>query len=380
MESRSHRSDFLGYVICIVVFVSLLTLSVSAAPVSPKGKQTAKPVGKPAAKPAGKPAAKQPQTPVTASKFDGVYIHEVVRPDLESFEERYVVKGGTITGTCGPYAIQGTVDLKPGKSSASFKAKATRIIKNDDRTMREVSDFNGYLTLYPDGNAELVARTFNDHIRRETFVGPIASRVKGGGPEIAGEGPLTIFIEGWRDNPDGEDTHLVKDYYEAWALPNAHYFNWEDREGLLKAIRSAKEDTRINLVGHSFGADTAAQIAAACGRRINLLITIDPVGGTPPADPKNRQTPRDIQLQRAKAARQSVDKWINVNADYVAAGGEDDSDKIVRRLSYKWGDVPDGIADVHLDAPLNHRHFRKMMAYGPDGESAEQVLLVAAKK
>jgi pimeloyl-ACP methyl ester carboxylesterase len=44
----------------------------------------------------------------------------------------------------------------------------------------------------------------------------------------------------------------------------------------LKAVNEVPEDEPF-IVGHSYGADAAAAVAAAACHKINLLVTIDPV-------------------------------------------------------------------------------------------------------
>src|SRR6185312_8196815 len=101
-----------------------------------------------------------------------------------------------------------------------------------------------------------------------------------------------IFIGGAGDKTLSKQ-HPVEAYYlsNLNKLPNPQYFTYDAESAITDYIndylRKFPENSRINLIGHSYGGDTAVNLAAKLGKKINLLITIDPVGGeSDPTYPK----------------------------------------------------------------------------------------------
>lgn len=93
--------------------------------------------------------------------------------------------------------------------------------------------------------------------------------------------PAVIFIEGFSafgiSNGDG-----IKDMAE--NFPGAKRFSWEERDKIIDQIKKHAPDQPVVLVGHSFGGDTAVEIANTFNnvkngfRSIDLLVSIDSVG------------------------------------------------------------------------------------------------------
>lgn len=93
--------------------------------------------------------------------------------------------------------------------------------------------------------------------------------------------PALIFIEGFSafgiSNGDG-----IKDMAD--NLPGAKRFSWDEQDNILEEIKKHAPDQPVVLVGHSFGADSAVEIANTLNsvkngfRGIDLLISIDSVG------------------------------------------------------------------------------------------------------
>lgn len=93
--------------------------------------------------------------------------------------------------------------------------------------------------------------------------------------------PAVIFIEGFSafgiSNGDG-----IKDMAD--NFPGAQRFDWTDKDKIIDEIKKHALDQPVVLVGHSFGGDTAVEIANELNsaknsfRDINLLITLDSVG------------------------------------------------------------------------------------------------------
>jgi pimeloyl-ACP methyl ester carboxylesterase len=95
------------------------------------------------------------------------------------------------------------------------------------------------------------------------------------------------------------------------------------------------KNRQINLIGHSYGGDTAADIAGIIPNKIHTLITIDPVGRS---DPDFKQVRKNTKI------------WINVNAVSSAISGGD----IAALAGGMWNDSPEGYADIHIRAPYTH--------------------------
>lgn len=93
--------------------------------------------------------------------------------------------------------------------------------------------------------------------------------------------PALIFIEGFSafgiSNGDG-----IKDMAD--NLPGAKRFNWDDQDKIIEEIKKHAPDQPVVLVGHSFGGDSAVEIANTLNsvkngfRGIDLLVSIDSVG------------------------------------------------------------------------------------------------------
>jgi hypothetical protein len=93
--------------------------------------------------------------------------------------------------------------------------------------------------------------------------------------------PAVIFIEGFSafgiSNGDG-----IKDMAENY--PDAKLFNWTDHDEIVKEIKKHAPNEPVVLVGHSFGGDTAVEVANELNsaknmfRAIELIVSIDAVG------------------------------------------------------------------------------------------------------
>lgn len=93
--------------------------------------------------------------------------------------------------------------------------------------------------------------------------------------------PAVIFIEGFSafgiSNGDG-----IKDMAD--NLPGSKRFSWDEQDKIIDEIKKHAPDQPVVLVGHSFGGDSAVEIANALNsvkngfRAIDLLVSIDSVG------------------------------------------------------------------------------------------------------
>jgi RHS repeat-associated protein len=171
-------------------------------------------------------------------------------------------------------------------------------------------------------------------------------------------GLIDIFIGGLTDSTFAS----VKNYYDVYSskFGNSAYFEYDQADAIMALIDRQPVDEPINLIGHSLGGSTAADIAAAAKRRINLLITIDPVS-----------VRREYSEQDMCNVRQNSDRWINVNAMPAHWNPSD----IIAHAGYKWGNLPMGFATTFITSPANHGDFGDMMnSPGPDGRAPLQVL------
>jgi hypothetical protein len=93
--------------------------------------------------------------------------------------------------------------------------------------------------------------------------------------------PAVIFIEGFDlfglINGDG-----IKDMAD--NFPGAKKFGWTDHDKIVEEIKKHAPDEPVVLVGHSFGGDTAIQVANDLNspkhgfRSVDLLVSVDAVG------------------------------------------------------------------------------------------------------
>ena len=102
--------------------------------------------------------------------------------------------------------------------------------------------------------------------------------------------PAVIFIEGFSafgiSNGDG-----ISEMAE--GMPGAKKFSWEEHDKILSEIKKHAPDQPVVLVGHSFGGDTAIEIANELNsvkngfRSIDLIVSIDAVGMNKTIIPQN---------------------------------------------------------------------------------------------
>jgi pimeloyl-ACP methyl ester carboxylesterase len=71
------------------------------------------------------------------------------------------------------------------------------------------------------------------------------------------------------------------------------------KQRVINLINKIPKGIKINLIGHSYGVDSAAKIVEKLLTRIHTLITIDPVGG---------------DTQNIKTLKDKTKLWINVTA------------------------------------------------------------------
>ena len=77
--------------------------------------------------------------------------------------------------------------------------------------------------------------------------------------------PVLVFVGGLFDRWDHQIVKTFADGLYGTATPG-RYFTWDDRAGIEAYIADLPPGTPVRLIGHSGGADTAAQVAAAAGQ------------------------------------------------------------------------------------------------------------------
>jgi pimeloyl-ACP methyl ester carboxylesterase len=175
---------------------------------------------------------------------------------------------------------------------------------------------------------------------------------------------VNIYIEGLKMPGMGGAVWAFK---ERWDK-QAKYFYQSEGEKILEYIRNLPRGTKVNLIGHSYGADTAAVVAARSDRRIDKLIMIDPVswfGAGSWFGPSYAEV------------RQNVEWWHNVNASQPRAS-INESITIPRALAGLGGphnERAKGLADSFIDVDRDHSSFDAMMSAEQNGISGDRAVL-----
>ena len=170
------------------------------------------------------------------------------------------------------------------------------------------------------------------------------------GPTAAPRRPsLVVFVGGLYDGAY-RPVLDVFDREKRNTPPNTQmeYVSHDAPSRIRALIEGASPGTRIVVVGHSWGADTAAEVVGRLGqqgRPIDMLVTIDPVGNG---------LSRDF-MQRVRAGSR---EWINVNA---VGGSPTETSNIIAGVGGEYGRLPQGFASQHFDAPYTHAQFGRMM-------------------
>jgi pimeloyl-ACP methyl ester carboxylesterase len=167
-----------------------------------------------------------------------------------------------------------------------------------------------------------------------------------------------IFVGGFGDGGMLASS-IVADYQTTYAKTHSGsvYFEWKPRDGIVKYLDDLPLDEQINLIGHSYGGDTAGVITASYKRRINVLVTIDPVGSG-----------KDM----INSIRGNCTTWVDVNA---RPSGWFNLSNIAAGVGQAWNEDPKGIATFYIEAPFNHEEFSNLMTWpDSDGQTAAMIL------
>lgn len=137
--------------------------------------------------------------------------------------------------------------------------------------------------------------------------------------------PLVVWVGGALD----KYTQLLKQF----VGPHQYYFQWFEYAALVRWLRQHQHES-VLLIGHSYGASTAAAVVAA-GHPVQQLITIDPVSWRKPD---------------GWAVRQYTGLWQN----YLAADARLNFANLVARCGGQWQHWPADFAHQHKLLQADH--------------------------
>lgn len=100
--------------------------------------------------------------------------------------------------------------------------------------------------------------------------------------------PAIIFIPGLDMFSSGTVANSSNSYdgvrKMAESVPGARLYGWDQHDEIIDHIKKLKEDQPVVLVGHSYGGDTAHEVAEELNtlengfRKVDLMVTIDSIG------------------------------------------------------------------------------------------------------
>lgn len=114
---------------------------------------------------------------------------------------------------------------------------------------------------------------------------------------------------------------------------NQHYFQWFEYKALARWLEQHQHQP-VLLIGHSYGASTAAAVVAA-GHPVQQLITIDPVSWRKPD---------------GWAVRQYASEWQN----YLASDAKLNFANLVAKFGGQWQQWPASYAHQHQLLHADH--------------------------
>lgn len=159
---------------------------------------------------------------------------------------------------------------------------------------------------------------------------------------------VVIFVGGAGDSLFKPVEGYFKDFNDANPGSRTEFFSHDQPRAIRRLIEGLPAGTHISLVGHSWGGDTAAQVAARLGedgRRITELMTIDPVGNFRGSDFYSR-------------VLKGTGTWLNVNA---IGGKWWETSNLIAGIGGPYGTSPRGVAQGFIEAPYTHGSFGSMM-------------------
>lgn len=137
--------------------------------------------------------------------------------------------------------------------------------------------------------------------------------------------PHVVWVGGALD----AQTRLLARHVQA----HHHYLQWYEQKQLRQLLQRYPSEQLV-LIGHSYGASTAAKLVAK-GHSVHVLITLDPVGWQP------------VALHRIP---QHCHYWLNVRAADTKANFAN----WVARAGGWWQHAPRQFAHQHLEIHADH--------------------------
>jgi len=133
------------------------------------------------------------------------------------------------------------------------------------------------------------------------------------------------------------------------------YFSYAQGKGLQHWVEAQDKatDHHVAVIGHSWGADTAASRVAK-GMPVKLLVTFDPVS-------THRPNFKDV--------RKSSGTWININGTGIKGRGRPFSVFRIRpaiagilvHIAGAWNDAPALVASLHYRVGVNHAECSRVI-------------------
>jgi hypothetical protein len=107
--------------------------------------------------------------------------------------------------------------------------------------------------------------------------------------------PAIIFIKGWDvfSSPSKSESGYAGMARIAESVDGSKVFGWSQKDEIIKEIKKVQPNQPVVLVGHSFGGDTAVEVANELDslennfRGVDLLVTIDAIGYNNDIVPQN---------------------------------------------------------------------------------------------
>lgn len=146
----------------------------------------------------------------------------------------------------------------------------------------------------------------------------------------------------------------------------------------IKKIVEENPNTQVNIIGHSLGGWNAAGLAQELGQKkickVNLLITIDPVGTNLSWSAVTGVAAASIYF---KTPKPNPNYWISITCD-PETFSQDDS---IAVSGGKWKTEPRARANIYHKTKFSHADFKYMMKEKIwENRSAEDLLLLQLGK
>ncbi len=180
--------------------------------------------------------------------------------------------------------------------------------------------------------------------------------------EASARPTLVVFVGGALDARSAIVSRFRDEF--GGQIPNGRsiYVPHDGRLEILRQIGDVPYGTRIVLIGHSWGGDTAARVAAELGQRgrpVDLLVTVDPVGSA------GKATDNPMRADFLRSVSDGAREWINVEA---VGGGSFERSNMLAAVGGPYGDGPREFATRHVQANIRHGEFGGLLrAADPQG-------------